>query len=179
VSDPVADAYVVLGVGPLASDDEIHRAYRSIARRLHPDTNPDPRAAAAFADATAAYELLHDPARRRAYDLARAARQGPRAARSAPGPTGNATVRGPTARPAHREREPDPPPSDRPVSDTDEFALLGIILKVAVAIVVLIIVGVVFLAVTARCPNGGNLEDGCRTPRSPTTTVSNAVSIAP
>ena len=175
MSDTGLDAYAVLGVGPLASDDEIHRAYRAIARKLHPDTNPDPRAAAAFADATTAYELLHDPARRRAYDLARAAQRGPRAARSAPGPTGNVTVRGPTARPSHRPREPEPPPSDRPVSDTDEFALLGIILKVALAIVVLIIVGVVFLAITARCPNGGNLEDGCRTPATPT----NAVSIAP
>ena len=36
------DAYAVLGVSVLATDDEIHRAYRAIARRMHPDTNPDP-----------------------------------------------------------------------------------------------------------------------------------------
>ncbi len=172
--DPAFDAYAILGVGSLASDDEIHRAYRAIARRLHPDANPgDPRAAAGFSDVTAAYELLHDPAGRRAYDLARAAQHGPRAARSAPGPTGSTTVRGPAARPSHRPFEAPPPPAERPVSDTDEFALLGFILKAAVAIVVLIVIGVVFLAITARCPNGGDIAEGCRTPGvSPAPTVS-------
>lgn len=104
------DPYAILGVSMLASADEIHSAYRSLARRDHPDANPgDPRAAARFARATEAYELLSDDARRRGYDLARAAMQGPRAARSAPGPTGNTSVRGPAARPAHRPRV-DPPP---------------------------------------------------------------------
>lgn len=167
------DAYGLLGVSVLASDEEIHRAYRAIARRMHPDTNPDPSAAAAFADVTAAYELLHDPVRRRAYDLARAAQRGPRAARAAPGPTGNTNVRGPHARPAHRPAEPAPPSSERPVSDTDEFALLGIIFKVTAAIIILLLVGVVFLSITARCDNGLDIADGCRLP-SPTPTVEDA-----
>jgi curved DNA-binding protein CbpA len=163
---PAFDAYAVLGVSPLASDEQIHRAYRAVARRLHPDANPgDPRAAAAFADVTAAYELLHDPARRRAYDLQRAARSGPRAARTAPGPTGNTQVRGPGARPAHRPHvEPAPPPSERQVSDTDEFALLRIILIAAGVFIALLLAGIVFLAVTARCDNGLDIGDECRAP---------------
>lgn len=167
--DPRVDAYAMLGVSVLASDDEIHRAYRAIARRMHPDTNPDPSAAAAFAEVTSAYELLHDPARRRAYDLARAAQRGPRATRAAPGPTGNAAVRGPRARPAHRPIEHEPPSAERPVSDTDEFALLGVIVKVVAVIIVLLLVGVIFLSITARCDNGLDIADECRLP-APTAT---------
>ena len=79
------DPYEVLGVSSLAGIDEIHHAYRAIARRLHPDVNPDdPEAAASFARATEAFELLSDDRWRRAYDLRRAAGRGPRAARTAP-----------------------------------------------------------------------------------------------
>jgi curved DNA-binding protein CbpA len=163
------DAYAVLGVSVLATDDEIHRAYRAIARRMHPDTNPDPDAAAAFARVTSAYELLHDPARRRAYDLARAVQRGPRATRAAPGPTGNAAVRGPHARPAHRPMESAPPPSERPVSDTDEFALLGIIVKIVAVIFILLLLGVIFLSITAHCDNGLDIADACKLP-TPTAT---------
>lgn len=169
---PGFDAYAVLGVSPLASDEQIHRAYRAVARRLHPDANPqDPNAAVAFADVTAAYELLHDPARRRTYDLQRAARNGPRATRSAPGPTGNTAVRGPGARPAHQHAEPPPPPSERPVSNTDEFALLGFIFKATAVVIALLLAGVILLAVTARCDNGMDIANECRAP-APTPTGS-------
>jgi Ca-activated chloride channel family protein len=70
------DPYVVLGVTPSATIDDIKAAYRRIARRLHPDSNPNnPGAAIQFQDVTAAYELLMDPVRRKKYDD-QAAQQG-------------------------------------------------------------------------------------------------------
>lgn len=64
------DFYEVLGVGRDASEDEIKRAFRVLARRFHPDANPDdPAAAENFREATEAYETLRDPERRRRYDL--------------------------------------------------------------------------------------------------------------
>jgi molecular chaperone DnaJ len=64
-----ADYYALVGVRPDASDEEIKRAYRRMARELHPDTNGgDPQAEARFKEVTQAYEVLRDPARRARYD---------------------------------------------------------------------------------------------------------------
>lgn len=63
------DPYLVLGVSRTASAQEIKTAYRKLARTLHPDLNPDdPQAEERFKEASAAYDLLHDEAKRRRYD---------------------------------------------------------------------------------------------------------------
>lgn len=63
------DLYEVLGVPRDASQDDIKKAYRTLARKLHPDANPDdPTAEDRFKEVTAANETLSDPERRKVYD---------------------------------------------------------------------------------------------------------------
>jgi molecular chaperone DnaJ len=63
------DYYEVLGVGRDASEPEIKKAFRRLARELHPDVNAhDPEAEEKFKQAAEAYEVLSDPERRRTYD---------------------------------------------------------------------------------------------------------------
>lgn len=63
------DYYGTLGVGTKANGDEIKRAYRKLARELHPDVNPDEAAQGRFREVTTAYEVLSDPAKRQVVDL--------------------------------------------------------------------------------------------------------------
>ena len=65
----MADHYATLGVDRDASFDEIKKAYRKLARTLHPDVNPDPATAEKFKEITTAYEILSDPQKRQTYDL--------------------------------------------------------------------------------------------------------------
>lgn len=63
------DPYIVLGVGKAATQEEITRAFRKLAKELHPDVNPNNKAATErFKKASAANELLSDPDKRRKYD---------------------------------------------------------------------------------------------------------------
>src|SRR3712207_3284370 len=63
------DYYGVLGLAQGASDTDIKRAYRRLARDLHPDVNPDPEAKERFQEVSRAYEALTDPEKRRIVDL--------------------------------------------------------------------------------------------------------------
>jgi molecular chaperone DnaJ len=65
----VADHYEVLGISRDADAETIKKAYRRLARELHPDVNPDPQAQEKFKLVTHAYEVLSDPSQRQQYDM--------------------------------------------------------------------------------------------------------------
>ncbi|HTQ81038.1 MAG TPA: DnaJ C-terminal domain-containing protein [Thermoanaerobaculia bacterium] len=62
------DYYATLGVKKDASQDDVQKAYRKLARKFHPDVNKDPAAEAKFKDIGEAYEVLKDPDKRKRYD---------------------------------------------------------------------------------------------------------------
>jgi molecular chaperone DnaJ len=63
------DHYATLGVRKDATPEEIKRAYRRLARQLHPDVNPDPQTQERFKEVTSAYEVLSDANKRQMYDM--------------------------------------------------------------------------------------------------------------
>ncbi len=65
----MADHYEALGVTREATPDEIKKAYRKLARELHPDVNPGADASERFKTVTHAYDVLSDPQQRQQYDL--------------------------------------------------------------------------------------------------------------
>src|ERR671910_2030391 len=62
------DYYAILGVPKTATQADIKKAYRKLARELHPDTNKDPDAEKRFKEANEAQAVLTDPEKRRQYD---------------------------------------------------------------------------------------------------------------
>ncbi|MBI3443777.1 MAG: J domain-containing protein [Magnetospirillum sp.] len=87
------DPYLVLGVARTASDDEIKKVYRQLARELHPDVNPgDRRSEERFKDISAAYDFLSDPSKRAQFDAGEIDASGSprrRSSRPRPGPGGH------------------------------------------------------------------------------------------
>src|SRR5690349_22001233 len=62
------DFYEILGVSRNATQEQIQRAYRKLARQYHPDVNKDPGAEDRFKDVAEAYDVLSDADTRRRYD---------------------------------------------------------------------------------------------------------------
>lgn len=86
------DFYAVLGVSKTADGGEIKKAYRKLARTLHPDHNPgDDRSEAKFKEVGEAYAVLSDPEQRQQYDQLRAMTGGARFAAGSGGPGGAAS----------------------------------------------------------------------------------------
>lgn len=66
---PARDLYEILGVTRDATQEDLKKAYRRLARRLHPDVSQDPASEERFKEIVGAYEILSDPEKRRQYDL--------------------------------------------------------------------------------------------------------------
>ncbi len=62
------DYYEVLGVSKTASDDELKKAYRKLAKKYHPDVSKEPDAEEKFKEAQEAYAVLSDEQKRAQYD---------------------------------------------------------------------------------------------------------------
>lgn len=92
------DYYELLGIQPGVDAETVRRAYRRLARALHPDVNPEPDAAHRFALVSQAYAVLNDPIRRRQYDeqrrSARANSPGHVVRRPSTAPVGRGVLRG-------------------------------------------------------------------------------------
>src|SRR4051794_28023088 len=73
-SDPTPDHYEVLQISPTAEPETVHRVYRLLAQRLHPD-NSETGNAAQFRMLSDAYQIISDPEQRARYDVVHAQRR--------------------------------------------------------------------------------------------------------
>ena len=154
------DLYALLGVEPDASADDIRHAYRTLARRHHPDMIPGVDRPDGFRRVAAAYEILGDEQERAAYDrivrferlaAEQRARPGPIASRAAPRPTGAVSSRGRAASPNpadHAPRQARPEPA-RVRTTIDEWRLVSVLGRIVAAVLALVVIAVVALIVVS------------------------------
>ena len=116
--------YELLQVQPTADVEVIRAAYRSLARRYHPDQNPSPSAEATTKRLNKAWEVLSDPAKRAEYDKTFAAGSSSRPA-PPPRPPNQPTQKTPPPRP---KPPPPPPRASEPVPATNDRDLLWLYL---------------------------------------------------
>ena len=114
------DFYAVLGVPPTATDKQITRAYRKLARELHPDTRTGGGSDDRFKDVAAAYDVLGDETKRKEYDELRAAAAARSAGRGGRRRAAGAWGAEPDGVRIHVQR-PGGRPSSGPLSDSDAF----------------------------------------------------------
>jgi molecular chaperone DnaJ len=114
------DFYAVLGVPPTATDKQITRAYRKLARELHPDTRSGGGSDDRFKDVAAAYDVLGNEAKRKEYDELRAAAAARSAGRGARGRSSRSWGAEPDGVRIHVQRRGGQP-SAAPLSDSDAF----------------------------------------------------------
>lgn len=167
------DLYALLGVPPEATDDDIRHAYRALARRHHPDANPDDSRGDGFRRIVAAYEILGSTDQRASYDRAidlesiasqRAIRTGPVASHVAPRPSGAVASRGPgaSANPADHGVRVVPEAPSRPREPVDEWRLVSVLGRIVAAAATFVVIAVVVLMVVAA---------GASEPESPPATI--------
>jgi hypothetical protein len=167
-----ANPYVLMGVGQGATKEEIHDAYRKLAKRYHPDLNPgDAAAERSFKEIVAAYELLSDPLERARFDREFSDRipGGGLHGRATSGATGEATNRSTGAAPRrYAATEPfefrrassvedtgfDPDKGYQITESDDRGRLLG--LAVVVAVLISLVVELLDLGHSGR-PRGARL----------------------
>ena len=139
--------YELLQVQPTADVEVIRAAYRSLARRYHPDQNPSPSAEATTKRLNEAWEVLSDPERRAEYDRTFAAGSTSRPTWP-PRPQNQPTQETPPPRPPRQPKEQARPPKQEPRPRPQEPGFGGSLLILLVSILVIGGVGLVFVVVS-------------------------------
>ena len=143
--------YELLQVQPTADVEVIRAAYRSLARRYHPDQNPSPSAEATTKRLNAAWEVLSDPAKRAEYDRTFAGGSSSRPA-PPPRPQNPPTQETPPPRPPKQTNTRDAPTQPGSTTSVTETEIRGELVATlawisAVVLVFVIVIGIVFLSI--------------------------------
>jgi DnaJ domain len=158
----VEDYYSLLTIRRDATQDEVKRAFRRLARELHPDLNPDPETGERFKEITQAYDVLSDTDKRRTYDESSDPFTGPPPHENyAPPPPPPTPPRSP--RPP---RSPTPPGASRP--PRRRWRPSKVFSAVAASVILAIIVVVSLLIVSPETPASSAATPPTFIPAAPT-----------